>query len=240
MPLTAEQAQECATLKQLFEEKNTLSQRAFAKQYNLGTAGNLNQYLNGRRPLNIRVAMIFASALKVQVKDFSPRLAREIATIREDRVEPVHGHVKRVPLIAFARAGLPDDIGQTKSYQTYIDDGDYIYVDSELPDGTYATVLIGRSMEPEFFEGDIIVVDPTLSPLPGDFVIAQRESQFTDGVESTFKKYRPKGVNENGQNVFELVPLNPDYQTFRSDREHLEIVGVMVEHRRAYRRRRTA
>ena len=126
----------------------------------------------------------------------------------------MHGHVKRVPLIAFARAGLPD--------------------------GTYATVLIGRSMEPEFFEGDIIVVDPTLSPLPGDFVIAQRESQFTDGVESTFKKYRPKGVNENGQNVFELVPLNPDYQTFRSDREHLEIVGVMVEHRRAYRRRRTA
>ena len=238
MPLTAEQAQECAALKRFFEEKSTLSQRAFTQQYGLGTGGNLNQYLNGRRPLNLRVAMIFASALKIQVKDFSPRLAREIAKIKEDRVEPVQGHVKRIPPIAFAQAGFPNDIGQTKSYQTYIDDGDYIYVDSEMPDGTYATVLIGRSMEPEFYEGDTIVVDPTLSPLPGDFVVAQRESQFTDGIESTFKKYRPRGVNENGQDVFELVPLNPDYQTYRSDREHLEIVGVMVEHRRAYRRRR--
>ena len=94
-------------------------------------------------------------------------------------------------------------------------------------------------MEPEFHEGDIIVVDPTLHPYPGDFVLAQRESQFTDGIESTFKKYRPKGINEHGQNVFELVPLNPDYQVFRSDREHLEIVGVMVEHRRIFRRRRS-
>ena len=87
MPLTAEQAQACAALKRFFEEKSTLSQRAFAQQYGLGTGGNLNQYLNGRRPLNLRVAMTFASALKIQVKDFSPRLAREIAKIKEDRVE---------------------------------------------------------------------------------------------------------------------------------------------------------
>ena len=239
MPLTAEQAQECAALKRFFTEKSTVSQRVFAKQYGLGTVGNLSQYLNGRRPINLRVAMIMAGALGIQVQDFSPRLAHEIAMIKEDRVEPIKAHVKRIPLISFAEAGIPRDFGQLKPHQTYIDEGDYVYADSELPDGTFATTLVGRSMEPEFYEGDIIVIDPTIKPYPGDFVLAQRESQFTDGAESTFKKYRPRGINENGQDVFELVPLNPDYQTFRSDREHLEIVGVMVEHRRIYRRRRS-
>lgn len=240
MPLTPEQVQECATLKRLFKEKATLSQRAFAAQYGLGTPGNLNQYLNGRRPLNLRVAAILAGALGIDVKDFSPRIAREIALIKDDHVEPMNSHVKKIPLIAFAQAGVPSDIGQMTSFQESIDLGEYVYADSELPDGTFATILVGRSMEPEFFEGDIVVIDPTLQPYPGDFVLAQRESQFTDGVESTFKKFRPKGVNENGQNVFELVPLNPDYQVFRSDREHLTIVGVMVEHRRIFRRRRSS
>ena len=239
MPITAEQAQECANLKRLFVEKATLSQRAFAEQYELGTAGNLNQYLNGRRPINLRVALIMAGALGVEIKDFSPRLAREVALINKNHVDPVKAHVKKIPLIAFAQAGLPRETGQMPLPESCIDEGDYVYADSELPDGTFATTLVGRSMEPEFHEGDIIVVDPTLHPYPGDFVLAQRESQFTDGIESTFKKYRPKGINEHGQNVFELVPLNPDYQVFRSDREHLEIVGVMVEHRRIFRRRRS-
>ena len=238
MPITAEQAQECSALKRLFEEKSTMSQRAFAKTYGLGTPGNLNQYLTGRRPLNLKVAMIMSKALGIQISDFSPRLSQEIAMIKDDSVAPITTHVKKVPLVSFAQAGFPNDIGQEKQFQTCIEEGDYVYVDAELPDGTFATRLVGRSMEPEFSEGDIIVIDPTLKPHPGDFVVAQRQSLFTDGIESTFKKFRPKGINEKGQDVFELVPLNPDYQTFRSDREHLTIVGVMVEHRRLFRRHR--
>ena len=43
-------------------------------------------------------------------------------------------------------------------------------------------------------------------------------------------------MSPEGQTVFELVPLNPDYETLRSDAQPLEIIGVMVEHRRQYRR----
>ncbi|MGI4859741.1 MAG: LexA family protein, partial [Janthinobacterium lividum] len=66
---------------------------------------------------------------------------------------------------------------------------------------------------------------------PGDFVVAKNGSQ-----DATFKKYRPRGVSLTGQEVFELAPLNDDYPTLRSDTEPLQIIGVMVEHRR-YRKK---
>ena len=69
-------------------------------------------------------------------------------------------------------------------------------------------------------------------------MLAQRQSPVTDDVEWTFKKYRPRGINEHGQEVYELTPLNPDYPTMRSDREPCRILGVMIEHRRLYRRHR--
>jgi hypothetical protein len=40
-----------------------------------------------------------------------------------------------------------------------------------------------------------------------------------------------------GNMVFELIPLNDDYPTLRSDVDHIRIVGTMVEHRK-YRRSR--
>jgi SOS-response transcriptional repressor LexA len=50
--------------------------------------------------------------------------------------------------------------------------------------------------------------------------------------EVTFKQYRSAGINERGDDVFELCPLNPLYAPMRSDRQQIAIVGVMVEHRR--------
>ena len=55
--------------------------------------------------------------------------------------------------------------------------------------------------------------------------------------EATFKKYRVRGITETGAEVFELVPLNPDYPVMRSDEHHLVVIGTMLEHRRKFRRR---
>jgi len=87
-------------------------------------------------------------------------------------------------------------------------------------------------MLPEFREGDMVIIDPAVEPSPGDYVVAQN-----DDNEATFKKFRPRGVNERGQQVFELVPLNEDYPSLRSDCVSIRIIGTMVEHRR-YRTRR--
>jgi SOS-response transcriptional repressor LexA len=84
-------------------------------------------------------------------------------------------------------------------------------------------------MRPEFREGDVVVIDPAIVPRPGDFVVGSSQHG------ATFRKYRPRGPNANGEEVFELAPLNEDYPSMRSDITAITLVGTMVEHRR-YRR----
>lgn len=92
----------------------------------------------------------------------------------------------------------------------------------------------GESMSPEFSPGDIVIIDTGLEPVPGDYVVAKLDAE----ERATFKRFRPRGLDENNQPIIELAPLNPDYPSlFISARSPGRIVGVMIEHRR-YRRRR--
>lgn len=86
-------------------------------------------------------------------------------------------------------------------------------------------------MLPDFQPGDRVIIDPSVRPQPGDYVVAKNGEE-----EATFKKYRLRSINEQGVEVFELVPLNPDYPSIRSDEVPIKIVGTMVEVRK-YRRR---
>lgn len=152
-------------------------------------------------------------------------------------VEPVRGHMKRIPILSYVEAGDPNGVGQIQARLAALDCGDFIWVDEELPDDCFALRVVGKSMEPEFQEGDILVIDPTIKAVPGDFVIAARMSRSTDDLETTFKKYRPRGYDEHGREIFELIPLNDDYPKYDSRVDRLTITGVLVEHRRSYRRR---
>ena len=99
--------------------------------------------------------------------------------------------------------------------------------DGPISEVAFALKIKGDSMEPEFKEGDTIIIDPMVAPHPGEFVIAKNGDH-----EATFKKYRLKA---NGS--FELVPLNPDYPTIDSDIQPVKIIGTMIEHR-IHRRKR--
>lgn len=155
----------------------------------------------------------------------------------DSNVSPARLRLKKIPLITFAQAGCITENGQIRDRNLCIEHGDFILVDEDMPDDTIAVVVEGDSMEPEFHEGDIIVIDPTSSPSPGDFVVASRICQFSDSIESTFKKYRPKQYDENGNLEYDLVPLNPDFPSFNSKRDKLTIIGVVIEHRRKFKRR---
>ncbi|MFH7524186.1 LexA family protein [Aeromonas sp. A5] len=138
---------------------------------------------------------------------------------------------KRIPILSYVQAGNWREMCE----QATAFDGNIEYVSAGGEIGPYGfgLWLRGDSMVPLFKEGDLIIVDPDESPQPGDYVVAKNGSD-----EATFKKYRPRGIDENGQEVFELVPLNDDYPTMHSDRQHIQIIGVMVEHR-SYRKRQT-
>ncbi|MCC0183525.1 helix-turn-helix domain-containing protein [Aeromonas hydrophila] len=131
---------------------------------------------------------------------------------------------KRIPVISYVQAGNWREMCE----QATTFDGNVEYVTASVDIGPcgFGLWLRGDSMLPQFKEGDLIIVDPDEAPQPGDYVVAKNGSN-----EATFKKYRPRGIDENGQEVFELVPLNEDYPTMHSDRQHIQIIGVMVEHR---------
>lgn len=96
----------------------------------------------------------------------------------------------------------------------------------------FALVVEGRSMEPEFREGDLILIDPRIAPQPGDYVVARLDAD----ERATFKKFRARGADANGAETFDLVPLNEDFPTLRVDASNPgQIIGVMVEHRRRRR-----
>lgn len=72
--------EEAAKLKALFKERAEVSQMRFGEDNELGTQGNVWQYLNARSPLNLEAALKFAKGLKCSISDFSPRLAASLQT----------------------------------------------------------------------------------------------------------------------------------------------------------------
>jgi len=135
---------------------------------------------------------------------------------------------RRIPVISYVQAGRMTEM------RTPFSAGDvfeYLMTDLDLSDRAFALEIRGKSMEPDFREGDHALFDPELQPRPGDYVVAKNGKE-----EATFKKYRPRGTTQTGQEIFELSPLNDDFPTIRSDSQQITIIAVLVEHRRYLRR----
>lgn len=146
----------------------------------------------------------------------------------DQNVSPAPIGVRQIPIISYVQAGM-----MTEAMDPFaLGEGfELVQTDMDVSEGTFGLRIKGDSMLDEFKEGDVVIIDPAVQALPGDFVVAKNTEE-----EATFKKYRPRGTNERGEMIFELVPLNDDYPTLQSERDHLAVIGVMIEHRK-YRRR---
>lgn len=133
------------------------------------------------------------------------------------------------PVISSIQAGALKEISTPYAPG---DGFDVEYGDDDTSKWSFFLEIEGDSMLPDFRPGDRVLIDPEVTPRPGDFVAARNTKQ-----EATFKKYRVRGLDAAGNEVFELVPLNDDYPTLRSDEQHLCIIGTMIEHRRKFRRK---
>ncbi|MBL0571911.1 helix-turn-helix domain-containing protein [Aeromonas hydrophila] len=135
----------------------------------------------------------------------------------------------RVPVLSYVQAGHWHEMCE----QATACDGSLEFVTAGVSVGSRAFGLWvrGNSMEPDFREGDLLIVDADEAPKAGDFVIAKNGSE-----EATFKKYRSRGEYDDGTPRFELVPLNDDHETLSTDQTSIAIIGVVVEHRRIFKR----
>lgn len=135
-------------------------------------------------------------------------------------------NLHKIPVLDYVQAGFWHEVvydGTTPHSYTYTD-----YLGS-TPEAVFSVIVQGNSMEPDFKEGDMLIVDASLTPKPGCFVIAQNGS-----YEATFKKYRVLSHDEYGRDIFELIPLNKDFPILSSTKHEIRIIGVVVRHMRDF------
>lgn len=186
--------------------------------------GNLSRIETGKQGATEEMLRLIAQALGCSVADFFKADGQ-----LDLNMEPASLGTRRIPLIDYVQAGHMAEVCNPYSVG---DAAEWLMTESELSANAFALRIKGDSMLPDFTEGDVVIIDPEVGPYPGCFVVAKNGDN-----EATFKKYRPRGINERGVDVFELVPLNDDYPSLRSDLVAVNIIGTMVEHRRFFRRR---
>lgn len=143
--------------------------------------------------------------------------------------KPVPLGMRPYPVISCVQAGMLKEIAVPYGPG---DGFDVEFGDDDTSKWSFFLEIEGDSMLPDFRPGDRVLIDPEVTPRPGDFVAARNTKQ-----EATFKKYRVRGIDELGAEIFELVPLNDNYPVLRSDEHHLVVIGTMIEHRRKFRRK---
>ncbi len=239
-PLSLERQQDADRLKKVWdkfkaeakEKGSKVTQEDVSEACGWNTQGAFSAYLNGRTPLNLDALIKLSTYFGVPPYEISPELAAGIGAVSVINGEHLDGNaevasikgLKRVPILTYVQAG---------NYREaiFLPADDYTFTSVDVSPHTFAAHVVGDSMMDEFRDGDLIIIDTQVKPHPTDFVLAQNGNG-----EITFKKYRSRGLNEHGVEVFDLVPLNPDFPTIRSDREHVEIIGTVVEHRRMFKR----
>jgi len=98
------------------------------------------------------------------------------------------------------------------------------WIESDIQgENVFALRVAGDSMEPEFREGEIIIVNPHVEAAPNDFVVVKNKNE-----EATFKqlkRYGPRWV---------LHPLNPRYDDQEVRRGEFKIIGRVVKKEKRY------
>lgn len=200
-------------------KKHKLSLKAWAEK--AGVSPNVFYNLGkGSETLHVRTLRLLADSVGEPVSPLLP-FARQ----------PVTAAPRGVPIINLVQAGNWTGIGEGNGKDD--DDTKWVVPTVKVSEEGFGLTVRGTSMEPMFSEGDIIIVDPNIQAMPGDFVVAKRE----DHDDATFKQYLSRGADKKGRPVFDLKPLNEAWPTIPVDATNPgRIVGVVVEHRRVLKR----
>ena len=140
-------------------------------------------------------------------------------------VEPGPDIVGRVPVISWVQAGGWTGIDEVKTTPDEINE--WVYTFRNLSENAFALRVQGDSMEPEFTEGDIVVVEPNAYVDNGKYVIAVFDDS-AESAEAVFKQIRFEGDRTY------LVPKNPRYPVMDVTGKDFRIVGVVVEKTKKY------
>jgi len=208
------------TQRQLVERIEELcgkSDNATISRIECGKQGHSEKQLNS-----------IAQALECSVAD----LFRGGREKRNEQSVPIGA--RRVPLLSWEHAGRWMETLSLAEFR-YIADAKWKLISGDLAKTasqyTFAVNIDDDSMAPAFLPGDTIIIDPSLLPRPGNFVVAT----CGDNV-ARVRAYRQRRVDGHGNMIFALDPINVDYPVVTSDLIPIRIIGTVVERRRKFYR----
>ena len=191
-----------------------------AKTFSVTTKA-ASKWLNGEALPDTKKIIDLAIWLDISVEWL---LTGNERTTDNSNVRFLKKNTNTIPVLDFVQAGLWRQVAYDGMHpKGYMES---VYFGSK-PKAVFALTVEGDSMEPDFKEGDELIVDAAKMPYPGCFVIAQNGD-----YDTTFKKYRVTGYDQDGCDIFELVPLNDNYPKLKSSEHPISIIGVVVRHAR--------
>ena len=139
------------------------------------------------------------------------------------RSNDLQDDVKQIPLLGKIAAGYPTTM--------FADVIDYIDIPADMARGNkelFALKTTGKSMEPNFIEGDILIFEKTDNCENGQYCAVA-----VNGDDATFKK-----VTKTDTGIM-LQPLNPAFETKFYTNEQIaslpvQIIGVLKQIRRNF------
>ncbi len=191
-------------------KKLKMSLRVVAEKADV-TPGHIAYIEKDERKPTLGIAMNILIALNVDMDEFLHETGYSLP-----KAEP-----PRVPLVSWETANKWHEIQDVFETTT---SNEWIECDLEGMD-FFALMVKDDSMEPEFHEGDIVIIDPNLKTKPDDYIIAK------DGGsgEATFRQLKKYG------NTFVLHPLNPHHHDKELDRKFEQVViGKIIEKKKRY------
>lgn len=129
--------------------------------------------------------------------------------------------ISKIPLISWVHANQFSQIEDI--FPVGVSDT-YVYSTAKGKN-MFALKIKNDCMEPEFYDGDIVIVKPNLNINNNDFVII-RDTKSNEATFKQYKKYDKQII---------LHPLNPKYKDIELDHsDRYEIVGKIVEKVKKY------
>lgn len=189
--------------------------------FGVTTRGAVGHYLSGRRTpspeqlrslaakLSISIDELMSSAYSAPKADQHDAQYFSIGRQINEAILPVW----KIPVISWVQAGE-----YTEAVDLFQPGYAEEFVDTTIKPKktTFALRVKGDSMEPVFHEGMILIVDPEMEPLSGDYVVARNGTG-----EATFKQ-----LVKDGEDYY-LKPLNTRYPIKALGDAH--IIGVVRE-----------
>lgn len=97
--------------------------------------------------------------------------------------------------------------------------------DMALAQQSFGVRVEEQAMAPAILQNDVVIIDPTQSPQPGDCVLALQQQT------PLLRTWRQRGP-QDGVVQFELAPVNINFPDLHSSRDSLKLIGTLVELRR--------